>query len=368
MTTTARLSCLVLACMAAALPLRAATNTPPVPAAKGPDSSPAEAAEIAALLQKYYDDPAALNGITPANAAALLGRLPGVALLPAAPESRAAAVRSELLPGRIGYWRAAGLSIKDTAALATELRDWNAGHLRGLVVDLRHCDPPATAEAFADAARIAGYFIPEGQLLFSIQGLQTPQKLYQTGPALPGLPLNPAPPLIVLVDRATAGAAEALAEALRRQAQAIVVGRSTAGTAALFTYQKLSSGRFLRIPTARVLLPDGNPLLGVPVAPDIAVFVDDRTENEALAQIALGPAARGLVEAPLRHRMNEASLVHEENPEIEEVLAEQYRQARRDDPAPLQDVTLMRAIDILKGIALFPAGSEAPAPADADTP
>jgi hypothetical protein len=326
--------------------------------------SPAEAEEIAPLLLKYYQSPAALRDLrAPADLAALWPGLTapgpgrGVFLLSSgeAPSKAAPVVHAELLPGRVGYWRAAGFNLpKDGAPLAAGLADWTSTSVGGLIVDLRDTAAP---DDYAGATRLASFFVPTGTVLFTVQGLQVPQQVYTTG-IPPGDGKVYTLPLAVLVNRQTRGAAEALADALRRDAGAIVVGRSTPGQEALFIQKRLRAapGRVLRVAQAPVLLPDGVPLAGQPVTPDIAVYVDDRDESVVLAQLDLGPAARGMVEAPIRHRMNEASLVHEENPEIEEILSEQYHQAKPDAAAaPVQDVALMRTVDIVKGIALYPA-------------
>ena len=319
---------------------------------------PAELEEALPLLQQYYYNPSALQSAhTAQDLPALLPHLRGVAFLN--PPDGASPIHNELLPGQFGYWRITSFSFAakggKTLELGAKLNEWTTNGLRGMIVDLRHCrdsDSGDNGGAFDAATRIASAFLPDGTILFSIQALQLPQKLYQTA-AVP----HPfaIPPLVVLTDRATEGAAEVLATVLRQQAGAIVIGQTTPGDEALFTFAKLSSGRLLRIPIAPVLLPDGTSLLGTPVAPDIAVYVDDRVQGQVLAQIALGTAAQGLVEAPIRLRLNENALVHEENPEIDEILAEQARAAHKDMSAPLQDLTLMRALDVLKGIALFPS-------------
>ena len=337
----------------------------PVPDPNAPQ--PAELREALPLLQQYYDNPSALQGIhTAQDLPAILPHLHGVAFLNPGEEAEASWIRSELLPGRFGYWRIGSLAVKDgkAQALAAELNDWTAHGLRGMILDLRHCRGGEGngngADPFDAATRIASAFLPDGTILFSIQALQLPQKLYQTAALVPHPPF--AAPLVILTDRATDGAAEVLATVLRQQAGAIVIGQTTPGDEALFTFAKLSSGRLLRIPIAPVLLPDGTPLLGTPVAPDIAVYVDDQAGVEVLAQIALGTAAQGLVEAPTRLRLNENALVHEENPEIDEILAEKARAAQKDASAPLRDLPLMRAVDVLKGIGLFPSVAPAETP------
>ena len=215
-----------------------ALGAPLLRAAPAAGPTPAEAAEIVPLLQKFYDDPALLQGLRgPDELAALWPRLQahGVSLTDEAEPVGRQQIRTEILPGHFGYWRAAGFAApKGWPALAAELAAWQADGVGGLVLDLRNSagfDP----EDFAGAGRAASCFLPPGKVSFSLQGLQVPQQVFETT-AAPGLPFTQ--PLVVLVNRQTRGAAEALADALRRQAGAILVGRSTPGEAALFVERR----------------------------------------------------------------------------------------------------------------------------------
>ncbi|HEY8967168.1 MAG TPA: hypothetical protein VIM58_12020, partial [Candidatus Methylacidiphilales bacterium] len=148
-----------------------------------------------------------------------------------------------------------------------------------------------------------------------------------------------------------------LAAVLRREAGAIVLGRTADDSAALYQTVPLDADTVLRVPVASVQLPDGSDLLGNPVTPDVALYIDPKAEREVLAQTALGSASKGLVEAPPRHHMNEASLVHEENPEIADFLVSPAK-GTAEEAVPLQDTALLRAVDMIKGLTLFPIGNQ----------
>jgi hypothetical protein len=156
---------------------------------------------------------------------------------------------------------------------------------------------------------------------------------------------------MVLVNDKSLGAAEALAACLKTDG-ALVVGRATAGKAAVFEEQKLSSGQVLRYMTGPVDLPPGSPLWGCPVSPDIGLTVHDETEKAALALIDQNAVAEVIGEADERHRMSEAALVRGENPEEDAYLAtlEKNSPAGRLTLPAIHDTVLITALDSLKAI------------------
>ncbi|WP_157895411.1 S41 family peptidase [Verrucomicrobium sp. GAS474] len=322
--------------------------------------APETAQKIGPVLDRLYYNPAALKnrpeGVLP----------PGVFV--GSPLPAALPIRTEVLPGNVGFWRLRNFNLekgKNWTALDTEIGTWYwTKKLPGLVLDLRNNNAAAKAD-FDVAARIASYFVPPQATgavhpLFSLQSLRGPEQVF-SAIAPDSFPITPLFPgtLVVLVNPQTGGAAATLATLLRREAGAILIGRTPSDSSALLESVALDTTppSIVRVATAVATLPDGISLLGQPATPDISLYIDDKAEQEILAQIALGPAAKGLVEAPLRHHMNEASLVHEENPEIADYLTSPAR-ATADEPLPLQDTALLRALDILKGLTLFPVAAQ----------
>ena len=154
-------------------------------------------------------------------------------------------IYTELLPHRVGYWRMSSFRpAKDWEALRNQLRLWKRSSVIGLVLDVRDF---ADINNFEGAAAAASLFVEPGTTLFSVQGLQIPQRVYKAD----GDKANAPQPIIVLTNPRTTGAAEAFAAALQESAGAIVVGRSTAGRSGLWEEIPLSTGRYLRMVVGR---------------------------------------------------------------------------------------------------------------------
>lgn len=308
-----------------------------------------ELAEVLPQLQARFPEQAHLKEKNPTTAS-LNSLLPTLGVSLAATPFRSANaefVKTELLPDQIAYWRmgtfqaAKGLTLE--ALLESSLR----AATKGLIIDLRNHETP---NDYDGAARVAANLVPAGTVLFAVQGVQTPQQVFQINEQK----ILYAQPIVVLINRHTIGAAEALAAALRRSAKAILLGRSTPGLGALFIENKLKTGRYLRIPTATTTLPDGTKLFNQPVQPDLPLYIEDEEEVEALAQIRLGPAAAGLSAGTKRKRMSEAALVREENPELDDALAKSAKTGNKT-PDPVPDAALKSAVDLLISIQkLYP--------------
>jgi ribulose 1,5-bisphosphate synthetase/thiazole synthase len=140
------------------------------------------------------------------------------------------------------------------------------------------------------------------------------------------------------------------------------MGRPTAGEAGLTAESRLSSGRYLRVATAEVVSAAGDKWLGIPVQPDIVVVDDRAREAAALEQGYLQGAATVIREVAVRRQTNEASLVREENVEIEEMIAAQKEQAGTGPAPEIRDLTLQRAVDVVRGILASLTPPEIPAP------
>ncbi|PAW78423.1 MAG: hypothetical protein B9S32_07825 [Verrucomicrobia bacterium Tous-C9LFEB] len=331
--------------------LQASGSVPTAPTEAAPDDR--ELSEVMQLLKSRYADPAAVtdNKIGNASLSAVLNRLGGGAMLMTQPALANPAPRpivAELLPGKIAYWRVPTFKPnRDWAQLENQLYDWQKNGAIGMVLDLRDFE---TANDYAGAARMASIFTAPGETLFTVQGLQIPQQIYRSTNTSSRRQVEM--PLVVLTNRRSMGAAEALAAVLRQQAHAILVGRSTAGQAAYFTETKLSSGRYLRLATGQASLADGTQLFGKPIVPDIALYIDDQSERLALEGSSQdGTAMSSVQELTPRARTSEAALVHGENPELDEVLSQQL--LSKDEgtkTATLQDVALIRAMDVLRSI------------------
>jgi carboxyl-terminal processing protease len=120
--------------------------------------------------------------------------------------------------------------------------------LKGLVLDLRHC-PGGLLLATVEIAEL---FLREG-LIVSFKGGQHPEMIYRaTGKNCLG-----DFPLLVLVDDHTASAAEILAEALKENGRATILGTRTFGKGSVQEIQTLSGRGAIKLTTAYFFLAGG---------------------------------------------------------------------------------------------------------------
>lgn len=171
-------------------------------------------------------------------------------------------VRHKVLERGLGYLaisRFSEATSADTAAALAQLRQ--QGALEVLVLDLRN-DPGGLVD---QAILVADQFLEAGTIV-SIRGRQGTehQKAHKGG-------LATAVPVIVLVDRGTASAAEILAAALRDNGRAKLVGLPTYGKGTVQTFYDLEDGAGLKLTTARYYTPKGNSLESKGLVPDVKV-------------------------------------------------------------------------------------------------
>jgi carboxyl-terminal processing protease len=100
-------------------------------------------------------------------------------------------------------------------------------------------------------------------------------------------------PLVVLIDRGTASAAEIVAAALQDRNRAVIVGERTFGKAAVQDLTELSNGAAIELTIGYYLTPNGKRLEGKGLDPDILVSPNESksvAETRAL-QVLLGLVA-----------------------------------------------------------------------------
>jgi len=275
------------------------------------------------------------------------------------------------LPGNCLYIRLSNFTPKaGSRDFDADLGQALAHQPAGVILDLRYNRCVADRD-FDMAAGLAGLF-DKGPLLFSARGYEpfwnswydwtvAPNSdvlmtFYHSGQARPaydkaGKSQPLILPVVVLVNHQTSGAGEVLAATLQRSG-ALVLGQPTAGCAGVFKPIFLSDTLLLNALTAKVYLPDGTPLWGHPVIPDIGLTAHNDTEKAVLALIGQGGVMDVIGEADERHRMSEAALVQGEDPEEDAYLAtlEKNSPAGRLKVPVTRDTVLISALDSLKAI------------------
>jgi hypothetical protein len=261
--------------------------------------------------------------------------------------------KSNLFDGPIVYVRVARVG-EGLAGLVRQAWEQFAGtnKPKGLVLDLRY----ASGEDYAAATAVAELFLSqERPLLDWGNGMARSKEQQKTVDV----------PVAAMVNRETAGAAEAVAGILRQTGAGLIIGSRTAGLAMIAHEYPLKNGGHLRIATAPIHLGNGEALPTDGLRPDIAVTVSPNDERAYYADAfkdlirtnqlsgdGLTVAGTGAgTNRTRRIRFNEAELVRERrdgfNPDAESAAPDD----EHEKPV-VRDPALARALDLLKGLAL----------------
>lgn len=149
-------------------------------------------------------------------------------------------------PG-IGYLHISGFQETTGEEVSNALARF--GELEGLVLDLRQNPGGLVNEGVAVADR----FLKKGSVIVSHHGRASTEKTYRAAHGNGGKDY----PIVVLVDRGTASAAEIVAGALQDHDRALIVGETTFGKGLVQSVYTLSENTGLALTTAKYYTPSG---------------------------------------------------------------------------------------------------------------
>ena len=235
----------------------------------------------------------------------------------------------------IGYLRVTAFNEQTEAKLREGIESLKAElgpSLKGFVVDLRN-NPGGLLE---QAVSVSDTFLDRGEIV-STRGRRTDsiQRFNaRRGDLADGLPL------VVLINGGSASASEIVAGALQDHHRAIVMGTQSFGKGSVQTIMPLPGHGAIRLTTARYYTPSGTSIQAKGIAPDIEV---------RQSRIEVIEDAAGRREADLRGRLENDQSGNSNNPDSSgadnTVVAE----------GSSEDYQLARALDLLRGIAMFGA-------------
>lgn len=161
---------------------------------------------------------------------------------------------------------------------------------RGLILDLRN-DPGGLVPA---AVTVAGAFLPADTVLFSARGnapganatVTVNPRYYRLATETDVLADLPAwtktVPLTVLVNGASASAAELVTGALQDQRRATVVGSQTFGKGSIQSVIPLGEDSGIKFTVARYFTPNGHEIQAHGITPDVAVNLAAASDDDLL--------------------------------------------------------------------------------------
>ncbi|MBX5470444.1 MAG: S41 family peptidase [Thermoleophilaceae bacterium] len=186
---------------------------------------------------------------------------------------------------KVGYVALRQFTDGAHGALRARIDSLLRGGARGLVLDLRGNGGGLLQEG----RLVASIFVPKG-LIVSTRGRGVPEtKLNATGNAIPSRI-----PVVVLVDRGTASAAEIVTGALRDHGRATVVGTRTFGKGVFQEIEPLSNGGALDLTVGRYYLPDGENIQETGIEPAVKARDDPGTKRDEGLDAALRALRRKL--------------------------------------------------------------------------
>jgi carboxyl-terminal processing protease len=246
--------------------------------------------------------------------------------------------------GDIAYLRVTAFNEQTEANLRSAIEDLESDlgpSIKGVVLDLRN-NPGGLLE---QAVAVADVFLDRGEIV-STRGRRSDS--IQRFNARRG-DLIEGRPIVVLINGGSASASEIVAGALQDHDRAIVMGTQSFGKGSVQTIMPLPGHGAIRLTTARYYTPAGTSIQAKGILPDIEV------QQSRVEVIDQGASRR---EADLRGRL--------ENDQSADGSADQA-----DDQEPLvsdgavdgappegaEDYQLARALDLLRGVAMFGARS-----------
>ena len=173
-------------------------------------------------------------------------------------------VKASQVENSVGYFRISNFSSGTAEEMFSAFAQLNTDS--GVIIDLRN-NPGGLIESAVNVARL---FVKRG--VITSYKLADEEKVYSVS--------NPKPilaPLVIIVNRNTASAAEMFAAAMQDRNRGVVIGERTYGKGSVQDFVELKDGSKLEITVALYLTPSGRSIEGVGVTPDLVVKESDLT-------------------------------------------------------------------------------------------
>ena len=249
--------------------------------------------------------------------------------------------------GDLGYIRITSFSEQTEEGLkeaVEELQREVGDDLKGILLDLRNNPGGLLDQAIA----VSDAFIDQGEIVSTRGRTKEDAQRYNAtrGQLVPDLPM------VVLINGGSASASEIVAGALQDHKRTLIVGTDSFGKGSVQTIIPIPGHGAIRLTTARYYTPSGRSIQAMGIQPDIEI-----------SQAHLEPvqAAISRREADLRGALPGETPDGAQPPATPQSEAPADEESGADEQiAPIQqgtaeDYQLARALDLLRGIALYEA-------------
>lgn len=177
----------------------------------------------------------------------------------------------KMMEDAIGYIKVDALTKGKTQEVANKVKALQKQGAKKLILDLRNTAAGEESEGIS----VANLFLNHGTITY-VQGQKYPREAFNADPqkAITALPL------VVLVNRGTAGPAEVVASAVLENARGDVVGDKTFGDGSIQKLIEMQDGSALILSIAKYYTPSGKAIQDSAVTPNI--MVADNNDDSVL--------------------------------------------------------------------------------------
>ena len=204
------------------------------------------------------------------------------------------AVKSRMAQDDVGVIQVASLADGEVAQVAKQVQSLEKQGAKRFVLDLRHCSTGAPELG----VELANLFLDKGLITYS-EGQKIPRRNFDATAAADITHL----PLVVIVNRGTAGGAEVAASALLDDKRAEVVGERTYGDAAIQKAITMEDGSAVILSVAKYYSPSGKSIQDNGVTPSVPQLETDAVpDSDDDATPGIAPKPKPAAEDPLLNK------------------------------------------------------------------
>jgi carboxyl-terminal processing protease len=266
-------------------------------------------------------------------------------------------VKSQMEGDDIGYLRITSFNEQADSGVKSAIQDMKAkagNKLAGIVLDLRN-NPGGLLD---QAVSVSNDFLTQGEIVSTRGRHAEDAQRYNAQP--PGDVTNGLP-MVVLINGGSASASEIVAGALQDQHRAVLLGTRSFGKGSVQTIIQLPGHGAMRLTTARYYTPSGRSIQAKGIEPDITVEpakIERIAEGEVMHEADLRGALKNTdQQTPAKPAAAPGAASAKPAPNVPPGTTPAAVPADQGvDPNVMgtaEDYQLARAIDMLRGVALF---------------
>lgn len=179
----------------------------------------------------------------------------------------------QLLPGNVGYIQLYEFNTNSAGKVKAGIQELHNQGMTGLILDLRQ-NPGGLLN---EALDLAEQLVPRGPILHVVDRSGN-RKTYDSKSDGFGMPL------VILVDKGSASAAEVVAGAVKDRRSGTLVGTRTYGKGSVQNFFPLGAGAGLKLTTQKYLTAGGVSINGIGIEPDVTVDMPEHDKQGHLIE------------------------------------------------------------------------------------